>query len=89
MAVQKTPSCNHFKNCNARSIKPIHYNGCKLNNYKMKHTNKKGKGQSGLVICTLPFYKQNVRTLYITKCIQSLANEINYKLSGNFYCTGV
>ena len=70
----ETPFSNHLKNYNAKSIKPNHYSYGKFNNYKLRYANKKGKGQSDLVLSTLPFYKQNVRTLYITKCIQSLAN---------------
>ena len=83
MAVVKTPFSNHFKNYNAKSIKPNHYSYGKFNNYKLRYANKKGKGQSDLVLSTLPFYKQNVRTLYIINAIKYNQMEIN----GNFYCT--
>ena len=63
MASQKPLLVTIFKNYNAKSIKPNHYSYGKFNNYKLRYANKKGKGQSDLVLSTLPFCKQNVRTL--------------------------
>ena len=55
----ESPFSNHFKNYNAKSIKPIHYNYSNIINYKLKVTSiKKESGQVDWLYALTPKDKQ-------------------------------
>ncbi len=58
---RETPSCNHFKSYNARSIKPTHYSECKVINNDYNFTSKKGKPLKCVGLDTSEAQTENTR----------------------------